>query len=72
VNRSDTVVEVAQQLGHAPTMTLETYAHVFSEFEPGSRVPAEERIRKAREAAIRAGNPASPASNRPTAGEPGS
>jgi hypothetical protein len=50
VNRSDTVVEVAQQLGHAPTMTLETYAHVFSEFEPRSRVPAEERIRKAREA----------------------
>ncbi len=28
------VVEVAAELGHAPTMTLDTYAHVFAEMAP--------------------------------------
>ena len=58
-----TAVEVAQQLGHAPTMTLDTYAHLFAEFEPGARVPAEERIRPAREAVFST----SPAHTRPIA-----
>ncbi len=33
-----TVVEVARQVGHAPTMTLSTNAHVFEEFAGGWRL----------------------------------
>jgi integrase len=43
------VVEVARQLGHSPTMTLDTYGHVFEEFENSERVSAEEQIRRARD-----------------------
>jgi integrase len=43
------VVEVARQAGHAPKMALDTYAHVFEEFDPAERIDAAERIRKARE-----------------------
>ncbi len=43
------VVEVARQAGHSPKMALDTYAHVFEEFDPGERVDAAERIRAARE-----------------------
>jgi integrase-like protein len=43
------VVELAAQLGHAPTMTLNTYAHVIAELREGPRLPAAERIRSARE-----------------------
>jgi integrase len=43
------VVEVARQLGHSPTMTLDTYGHVFEEFEGSERVSAEEQIRRARD-----------------------
>ena len=42
------VVEVARQAGHAPTMTLSTYAHVFDEFTPDDRIPIEDQIRRAR------------------------
>src|SRR5262249_51445777 len=28
-----TIVDVARQAGHAPTMTLDTYTHLFDEFE---------------------------------------
>ena len=31
------VVEVARQAGHSPTMALDTYAHVFEEFDPAER-----------------------------------
>ena len=34
-------VELAAELGHAPTLTLNTYAHVFSEFARGERVDPE-------------------------------
>jgi integrase len=34
------VVEVARQAGHAPTMTLATYAHVIADMEGGERVSA--------------------------------
>jgi integrase len=44
------VVEVARQAGHSPKMALDTYAHVFEEFDPIERVDAANRIRKAREA----------------------
>ncbi len=43
-----TVVEVARQAGHAPTMTLSTYAHLFDEFEGAERSSAEVLIRAAR------------------------
>jgi integrase len=48
------VVEVARQAGHAPTMTLATYAHVIADLDGGERVPAEASIRAAREAEVSA------------------
>jgi hypothetical protein len=48
IHEGRSVVDVARQAGHAPTMTLETYAHVFDEFGPEDRLPAEEQIRRAR------------------------
>jgi integrase len=39
------ITDVAAQLGHSPTMTLRTYAHVFEEFEDVDRTSAEEAIR---------------------------
>jgi integrase len=47
-----TVVEVARQAGHAPTMTLSTYAHLFDELDGTDHRPAEEQIRTARLAAV--------------------
>jgi integrase len=44
------IVELAEQLGHSPTETLKTYAHVFSEFRRQPRVPARQLIAEAREA----------------------
>jgi hypothetical protein len=46
------VVEVARQAGHAPTMTLDTYAHVMADLEGGERVSAEDVIRAARDAVV--------------------
>jgi hypothetical protein len=43
------VVEVARQAGHSLKMALDTYAHVFEEFEPAERIDAPDRIRQARE-----------------------
>jgi integrase len=43
------VVEVARQAGHSPKMALDTYAHVFEDFDPTQRIDAAERIRNARE-----------------------
>ncbi len=47
-----TVVEVARQAGHAPTMTLSTYAHLFDEVDGDHHRPAEEQIRTARLALV--------------------
>ncbi len=49
------VVELAEQLGHAPTMTLNTYAHVFAEHRRTQPVDANEWILRARAEAVRAG-----------------
>ena len=49
IHEGRNVVDVARQAGHAPTMSLNTYAHVFEEFDPDDRVSAEERIERARE-----------------------
>jgi integrase len=43
------IVDVAAQLGHAPTMSLDTYGHVFAEFDSRERRSAEDLIREARE-----------------------
>jgi integrase len=42
------IVELAEQLGHSPTETLKTYAHVFSEFRRQPRVPTAQSIADAR------------------------
>jgi integrase len=43
------LVEIAQQAGHSPAMTLATYAHVIEELAGTERRPAETVIRDARE-----------------------
>jgi len=48
IHEGRSVVEIARQAGHAPTMTLNTYGHVFDEFTLEDRLPAEDQIRKAR------------------------
>lgn len=42
------VIDVARQAGHNPTMTLQTYGHVFDEFDGRDRTSTEERIAAAR------------------------
>jgi len=49
IHEGHNVVEVARQAGHSPKMALDTYAHVFEEFDPAERVNAADRIRKARD-----------------------
>ena len=44
------IVEIAAQLDHNPTVSLDTYAHVMAEQAGGERVGAEEQIAAAREA----------------------
>jgi hypothetical protein len=41
-------VELAAELGHSPTLTLNTYAHLFSEFRRGQRIDPVEVINRAR------------------------
>ena len=43
------IVELAQQAGHAPTMTLDTYGHVVEELAGRERRSAEQGIREARD-----------------------
>jgi integrase len=50
IQQGATVVEVARQAGHAPTMTLSTYAHLFDEQDGADRRPAETQIQDARNA----------------------
>jgi len=77
------IVEVARQAGHAPTMTLDTYAHVMADLDGAERRSAEAAIRAARAADVsvscppEAPTPSHPAeipsvSGKPTPGlEPG-
>jgi hypothetical protein len=46
---------LAQQLGHAPTMTLNVYGHVIAELQAAKRVSAEEAIATARSSRLAAG-----------------
>ena len=45
------IVELAEQLGHAPTMTLNTYAHVYAEHRRGEPIDVNAWITRAREEA---------------------
>jgi hypothetical protein len=45
-----TIVELAEQLGHSPTMTLRTYAHVIAEFRGSGQVDPDALIADARAA----------------------
>jgi hypothetical protein len=45
-----TVVDVARQAGHSPTVALSPYAHLFEELEGTERPSAEDEIRRARNA----------------------
>jgi integrase len=51
------VVEIAAQLGHNPTVRLDTYAHVMAEERDGEHVSSEEQIAQAR-AALKTVTPA--------------
>ena len=42
------IVELAEQMGHNPTVCLGTYAHVMAELRGAPRTSAEEQIRAAR------------------------
>jgi integrase len=42
------IVELAEQLGQAPTMTLNTYTHVFREHRRSEPVDVTDWIRRAR------------------------
>jgi integrase len=55
------VVEIAAQLGHSPTMTLNTYGHVIAELADAEKVSAEELIRQAREEIRPISGPRAPA-----------
>jgi integrase len=48
IHEGRSVVDVARQAGHSPTMTLDVYAHVFDEFDISERVSAEDQIAQAR------------------------
>ena len=52
IHEGRSVVEVAAQAGHSPTMALSTYAHVIAELEGTERVSADEQIRRARAEAV--------------------
>src|SRR5581483_11074132 len=44
------IVDVARQAGHSPTMALDTYGHVFDELDGSEQLRAEDAIREARAA----------------------
>lgn len=52
IHEGRTVVEVAAQAGHAPSMTIDTYGHVITELDGAERLPAEAAIRAARGADV--------------------
>jgi integrase len=49
IHEGQSILEVARQAGHSPQTCLRDYGHLFDEFDPANREPAEEVIRAARE-----------------------
>lgn len=54
------IVEIAEQLGHSASMTLDTYSHVIAEFRGAGSVDPDEAIQAAR-AAVKRGEGIEPA-----------
>jgi integrase len=52
IAEGQSVLEVARQLGHSPTMTLNTYAALFDDFDPAHRIDPEAEIARARTASV--------------------
>jgi integrase len=50
VNSGLPVAAVAGTVGHAPSLSLDTYSHAYEEFDIGQRRPLVEQVREAREA----------------------
>jgi integrase len=50
IGQGASVVEVARQMGNAPSVTLDTYAHLFDERDPGMRLDPAAAIEAARSA----------------------
>ncbi len=48
IQEGRSIIDVARQAGHSPTMSLDVYGHVFDEFDPAERRSAEALIRDAR------------------------
>jgi hypothetical protein len=64
------VLEVARQAGHAPTMMLDTYAHVMADHDGAERRSAEAAIRSAREAEVSGKCPPAPPDRTPLSENP--
>lgn len=48
IHEGVSIIEVARQAGHSPQTCLKDYGHLFDEFDPAERQPAEAVIRAAR------------------------
>jgi integrase len=55
IHGGQTVVEVADQLGHSPAVCLSTYAHVMRELRGARKLSPSAAVRKARKAVLAAG-----------------
>ncbi len=62
INEGRSIVYVAAQAGHSPTMTLDTYGHVIEELEEGEKTSAEDAIYAARDGGVPAVFPRTPES----------
>jgi integrase len=49
IHEGQSILEVARQAGHSPQTCLRDYGHLFDEFDPARREPAEAVIRAARD-----------------------
>src|SRR5215210_8559789 len=48
IHEGQSILEVARQAGHSPQTCLRDYGHLFDEFDPSEREPAEAVIAAAR------------------------
>jgi transposase-like protein len=48
IREGASITELAEELGHSPQMTLNSYAHVIDELRGAPRLPAEQEIARAR------------------------
>jgi integrase len=49
IHEGQSILEVARQAGHSPQTCLRDYGHLFDEFDPAAREPAEAMIKAARD-----------------------